>query len=196
MTDPLVIAGVLRDLHPLIIALGLGAARLYGLLIVMPLFTRMGLTGLLRGGVSLGLAVPLLPLLTPMVASAPPAGFTSLALLLMKELAIGLGIGALFSVPFWAGEIIDQQRGSQAAVVMDATATNQTGITGTLLSLTRITLFLIAGGMRFMIDAVFDSYRIWGALDPTPHFPRTAVTGCSVCSISCCAAASCWRRRC
>lgn len=174
MIDPIVIAAVLRESRPLIIALGLGAARFYGLLTVLPMFTRLGVTGVLRGGVAVALALPLVPFLAPLVASVPATSYTALGLLLAKEAAVGFSIGVLFGLPFWiaeaAGDIIDQQRGSQAALVPDASALEQSGITGTLLALTLITLFLMSGGWRYLLDSMFASYTIWPPLAAVPHF--------------------------
>jgi type III secretion protein T len=178
MIDPLAIATLLRESRPLIIALGLGAARFYGLLMVLPMFTRLGLTGVLRGGVAVAFALPLVPFLAPLVASAPAASYTALGLLLAKEAAVGFAIGTLFGLPFWVaeavGDIIDQQRGSQAALVPDASSTEQSGITGTLLSITLITLFLMSGGWRYLLDGVFASYTMWPPLAAVPHFSPDA----------------------
>ena len=160
-----------------ILAVAFGAARMLGVLTILPIFTRLGLTGVLRGGVALALALPLLPGLAPMIQAQPVTG-PPLLLLLAKEAAIGVVIGLVFSVPFWAaeaaGEFIDQQRGSQSAVYSDASATNQTGITGTLLTLALITVFFAAGGMRFLMAGVAESYAVW---PPTQFLPHLAAGG-------------------
>lgn len=163
----------LADLLAPILSLAFGAARMLGVLTVLPIFTRLGLTGILRGGVALALAIPLLPGLLPMLRGQTVFG-PELLLLLAKEAALGVIIGLLFSVPFWAaeaaGEYMDQQRGSQAAVYSDASGTNQTGITGTLLTLTLITTFFAIGGMRYLLEALAQSFVIWPPLQALPNF--------------------------
>jgi type III secretion protein T len=168
------IRALLPSLLAPLIAMALGAARMLGIVMILPVFSRMGLTGLVRGAVAMALALPLLPALQPMVASAPPALGAGLMLMLAKEALIGMLIGTVFSVPFWAaeaaGEIIDLQRGSQSAVVADVSGLNETGITGTLITLTAIAVFFAVGGMRFLVDAVYQSYAVFPPLQFLPHF--------------------------
>lgn len=157
---------------PLLAALALSSARMLGLLSILPLSTRLGLTGLLRGGVALALALPVAPALLPALHADPVSG-PRLLLLGVKEAFVGLLLGILFAVPFWAaeaaGELIDQQRGSRGAVLPDAAQEAQTGITGTLLVLALTTIFLLHGGMGMLVDAIYDSYQIWPPLDPAPR---------------------------
>jgi type III secretion protein T len=153
-------------------AFALGVARGLGLLQILPLSTRLGLTGMHRAAVAGAFALLLLPLLMAQLAAAPPGG-AHLALLTAKEAMIGFLLGVIFAVPFWvaetAGELIDQQRGSQGAVTPDAAGQEQTGITATLLVLTLTTIFLLSGGMHWLIDALYRSYLLWPAGDLVPH---------------------------
>lgn len=159
------------------VALGLGTARLFAVFAVNPLFTRFGLTGILRGGIAFALALPLLPMLTPQVAEAGPGGFVLMALL-VKEAAVGIVIGLVTGVPFWAaeaaGEFIDQQRGSEAATIPDPSQANEAGITGTLLGLTLIAVFFLSGGMSLLAGAIYESYAIWPPLEAVPRFSAEA----------------------
>lgn len=165
---------------PLLSALALASARMLGLLLILPLSTRLGLTGLLRGGVALALALPVAPALLPLLLASPVGG-ARLLLLGTKEAFVGLVLGILFAVPFWtaeaAGELIDQQRGSTGAVLPDPSQDAQTGITGTLLVLTLITIFFLNDGMRMLVDAVYDSYRVWPALEAAPRLAGLATAG-------------------
>jgi type III secretion protein T len=147
-------------------AFALAVARGLGLLQILPLATRLGLTGMHRAGVAGALALLLLPMLMGQLAAAPPSG-AFLALLAAKEGLIGFLLGVIFAAPFWvaetAGELIDQQRGSSSAVTADPAGQEQTGITATLLVLTLTTIFLLSGGMHWLIDAIYRSYVIWPA---------------------------------
>lgn len=153
-------------------AFALGVARGIGLLQILPLSTRLGLTGMHRAGVAGALTLLLLPLLMAQLAAAPPSG-AYLALLAAKEGLIGFLLGVIFAVPFWvaetAGELIDLQRGSRGAVTEDAAGQEESGITATLLVLTLTTIFLLSGGMHWLIDALYRSYVLWPAGELVPH---------------------------
>ncbi|WP_338664483.1 type III secretion system export apparatus subunit SctT [Pararoseomonas sp. SCSIO 73927] len=159
------------------VALGLATARLFAVFAVNPLFTRFGLTGLLRGGIAFALAMPLVPGLAPQVAAAGTGGYILLALL-VKEAVIGIVLGLVTGVPFWAaeaaGEFIDQQRGSEAATIPDPSQANEAGITGTLLGLTLIAIFFLSGGMSLLAGAIYQSYAIWPPLEAVPRFSAEA----------------------
>lgn len=158
-------------------AFALGVARGLGLLQILPLSTRLGLTGLHRAAVAGALALLLLPLLMTQLGPIPPSG-AHLALLAAKEGMIGFLLGVIFAVPFWiaetAGELIDQQRGSQGAVTPDPAGEEQSGITATLLVLTLTTIFLLSGGMHWLLDALYRSYALWPAGQLTPHLASGA----------------------
>ncbi|WP_376091777.1 type III secretion system export apparatus subunit SctT [Roseomonas sp. CCTCC AB2023176] len=170
-------AGLFETLLAPMIALGLGVARLFAVFAVNPLFTRFGLTGLLRGGIALALALPLVPFLAPQVEAAGLAGPVIL-LLLVKEAVVGILIGLVTGVPFWAaeaaGEFIDQQRGSEAATIPDASQANESGITGTLFGLTLVAVFFLSGGLSLLTGALYDSWAIWPPLETVPRFSAEA----------------------
>lgn len=167
---------LLGALGPLV-AWAIPAARLLGVFTVLPIFTRLGLTGLLRGGVALALALPLAPGLQTAVGPAIAQGGGVLTLLLVKEALVGVLIGLVAGVPFWAaltaGELVDQQRGSQAALAPDPSG-EEAGATGTLLLLTSAVVFLGAGGLRLLQEGVFESYALWPAASPLPAFSAQA----------------------
>ncbi len=153
-------------------AFALGVARGIGMLQILPLSTRLGLTGMHRAAVAGALALLLAPLLVTQLAASPPSG-ARLALLAAKEGLIGFLLGVIFAVPFWiaesAGELIDQQRGSRSAVAPDPSGEESSGITATLLVLTLTTIFLVSGGMHWLIEALYQSYVVWPAAVLVPH---------------------------
>jgi len=159
-------------------AFALGVARGLGLLQILPLSSRLGLTGMHRAGVAGTFSLLLLPLLMAQLGSAP--GGAHLALLAGKEGLIGLLLGVIFALPFWiaetAGELIDQQRGSQGAVTPDPAGEEQTGVTATLLVLTLTTIFVLSGGMHWLIDALSSSYLLWPAGELVPRLATGAAT--------------------
>ena len=161
-----------------LVALAIPAARMLGVFTLLPIFTRLGITGLLRGGVALALSVPLAAGL-PGQAEIAAMGGVALSVLLVKEALVGVVIGLVAGVPFWiaeaAGELVDQQRGSESAMLPDPSGTQEAGITGTLLVLTSATVFMGAGGLRFLQEGVFDSYALWPAASLLPRFSADSV---------------------
>lgn len=160
-----------------LVSLAIPAARMLGVFTVLPIFTRLGVTGLLRGGVALALALPLAPGLQAAAEGALRGGGAALTLLLVKEAVVGLVIGLVAGVPFWAaqaaGELLDQQRGSQSALLPDPSG-GEAGVTGTLLLLASVTVFLGAGGLRRLQEGVFESYALWPAASLLPAFSAEA----------------------
>ena len=154
-------------------AFGLALARALGLLLLLPVFSRLGLRGTHRTAVAGALSVPLVPILAAGLA-ADPVGGARLLLLTVKEGFIGLLLGILFAAPFWvaeaAGELIDQQRGARGNNSLpDPTGDEQVGPTGTLLVLTLLTVFFVSGGLHWMLDGLYASYAVWPALELVPH---------------------------
>lgn len=158
-------------------AFALGVARGIGLLQILPLSTRLGLTGMHRACVAGALALLMVPLLMTQLAASPLGG-ARLAVLAAKEGLIGFLLGVVFAVPFWvaesAGELIDQQRGSRSAVTPDPAGEESSGTTATLLVLTLTTIFLVSGGMHWLIDALYRSYEVWPADVILPHLAAGA----------------------
>lgn len=159
-------------------AMGLGTARGIGMLQILPLSNRLGLRGMHRTAVAVALAFLMLPMVMGQLA---PGDLVEgrLLLLTVKEVLVGLVLGTLFAVPFWAaeaaGELIDNQRGSRSAVVPDAAGEEEGGLTATLLVLTLATIFFLSGGMHWLIDALASSYRFWPASEPIPSFAPDAI---------------------
>ncbi len=159
------------------IATGFALARMAGLISIMPAFTRIGLTGILRGATALALALPVVPMLVAALAGERLT-ITIVAALLFKEVIIGVVIGLVLGVPIWAaeaaGDVLDLQRGSNAAGLMDPLATVEEGITGTLFGLVMVALYFGSGGLRLTLRTVYDSYAIWPAAAVFPTLTPAA----------------------
>ena len=179
--EPLaVLASALEALAAPFSALGLCAARLFGLMAVLPVFSRLGLKAPLRGGVAVALALPLVPVLAPRLSESPP-GVVPLALLGLKEATVGLLLGFVVSLPFRAaeaaGELIDQQRGSPVEPAADPSGAGEGGAMATLLSLASVAVFHAAGGMEALLAALYESWRLWPPLEPLPPPRPDTVVG-------------------
>lgn len=165
----------LRGLGEGVVALGLCMTRWLGLTLIMPVFSRSGVTGLVRGGFSFAMAVPMLPVGMGTIASLDQSGaLMVLVLLSAKEWIVGMGLGLLLGLPFWAaemaGELLDVQRGmAGGSAQADPQGMNKTSMIGTFFAIASVALFLVAGGVDIIAGAVYDSYRLWpmGDLAPT-----------------------------
>jgi type III secretion protein T len=169
---------ILERLQDYAIATGFALARMAGLISIMPAFTRIGLTGILRGATALALALPVVPMIVAAHAGERLT-VTIVAALLFKEVIIGLVIGLVLGVPIWAaeaaGDVLDLQRGSNAAGLLDPLSTTEEGITGTLFGLVMVALYFGSGGLPLTLRTVYDSYAIWPAASVLPtHTPAAS----------------------
>ena len=163
----------IKDFEVYIIASAIGLARMTGMILVMPAFTRIGLSGLLRGGVALALSLPLLPFIVATV-TPEPMGFGQMAGILLKETVVGMAIGLVLGVPIWAaeaaGEILDLQRGVTFAELIDPSQTTQNNIAGTFFAVVMVALYFASGGLSLTLRAVYDSYSLWPLTSFMPVF--------------------------
>lgn len=155
-----------------LLAFGVGLARPFALLSVSPLFTRMQLSGLLRGAAASALALPVLPWIAGQLGHAPIAPIT-LMLILAKEALLGGVIGFALGIPFWAlgfaGDVVDNHRGAnQGRLATDPASGDDLSVTGTLLTMTGMTLFVLTGGLQVIVQALYTSWAVWAPLRTLP----------------------------
>ncbi|KFF49372.1 type III secretion protein [Gammaproteobacteria bacterium MFB021] len=164
--------------YPLIAALAIGTARALGLVMMTPAFNRLGLTGMIRSAVAVTISLPLMAALFADFTALRDIASVALMGLVIKELVIGVAIGLVFGVPFWAaevaGELIDLQRGSTMAQILDPMGASETGVTSTLLSIILLALFFLTGGFMLLLDGFYRSYALWPAIDFTPLMTRAS----------------------
>ncbi|WFP65780.1 type III secretion system export apparatus subunit SctT [Mesorhizobium sp. WSM4904] len=148
-----------------------------GFMLLMPLFSRVPLSGLLRSGVALALAVPVFPMIVNKLMS-PDVPTTMIVLYMLKEVVVGVTLGLAMGIPFWAaeaaGDILDLQRGSSMGALIDPMMTHETGATGTLLAIIMVTLYLAAGGLQLSLTGLYDSYGLWPIDRLLPVFSKDA----------------------
>lgn len=165
-------AALLKVAYPYLVATALAVARTLGAVLITPAFTRLGVTGLLRSCIAVALAVPLAPPLVEQISLIQGLSTLSVVGLMVKEVAVGALIGFVFGIPFWAaetaGDIIDLQRGTTAAQIVDPNALTESGVSATLLTLTMLALFYTSGGFNLLVDALYRSYQLWPATQFQP----------------------------
>lgn len=109
-----------------------------------------------------------------LVASGTVGGFAGdWFILITKEVLIGMLLGFVWSLPFYAleivGHLIDFQTGLTFTQTVDPFSGNQSAVTSTMLTRVFSMLFIASGGFFLLLDALFLSYRIWPATDIRPH---------------------------
>ena len=153
-----------RPLQPYFVAAAFALARMIAMMIVFPVFDRLGVTGLIRNSIALVLAIPLIPMIAAHLGSEQ-FSLGLIAALLLKEVVVGLIVGLVLGVPLYAaevaGDILDLQRGSSSGTLSDPLGTTQSQISGTLLALVIIALYFASGCFDLTLRAIYDSYGIW-----------------------------------
>lgn len=162
------------------VALVLGTARVLAFVMVTPIFTRFGLQqGLLRSTLLLAFAAPILPMVYFELAAIPLPAPHEIALLVVKELIIGLLLALTLGLPLWAvaaaGDIIDMQRGAMMTEMVDPGSGDQTTPTGTLFFL-MAALILVSSGWftEVLLKSLYDTYTVWPVTEPLPAFDPSA----------------------
>ncbi len=144
--------------------------RLLAIFSVVPFFSGRVLTGTVRNGFLLMLAL----FMAPMMGEVPDLTLAGWLLIAVKEGVIGLLLGLGFGIFIWAiqsvGDLIDFQTGSSNAAFFDPTGGHENGPTGDFLGWLVITLFVSAGGLRALVGVTVDSYRLWPVVQFMPSF--------------------------
>ncbi|WP_174634819.1 EscT/YscT/HrcT family type III secretion system export apparatus protein [Yersinia thracica] len=145
-------------------ALGLAMMRPYGMLLILPLFTARSLgSSLLRNSVVFAIALPITPLFfsTTLLHQGHLTGWFWL---LCIELMIGVMIGFVAALPFWAidmaGFLIDTLRGATMSTLFNPSMGMESSIFGVLFTQILTVLFLISGGFNLVLLALYGSYEI------------------------------------
>lgn len=114
-------------------------------------------------GLAVSLAAFLLPWLDTTAPARMPAGLEWWALV-VKELLIGFLLGFGSSLLFWAadmgGRFLDAARGTTAANLMIPQLKVQSSLLGDFYFQLLLVLYLLLGGHRLLVDAVFRSYQL------------------------------------
>jgi len=169
----------LAPLEPYLTAASLAITRMLAMLLVMPAFTRLGTTGVVRTGIALVAALPVIPVVAQAVApfTLTPA---TIAVLTAKEAIVGALLGLMLGIPLWAaqaaGDMLDLQRGASMATLANPSQAEEVSVSGTLFELTMLALFYASGGVAVALGVIYDSYALWPAAATLPQFgPSTGL---------------------
>ena len=157
---------LLQALEPWLLGTVLAMARPMAIVIIVPAFTRLAMTQLLRSAVVFALALPLLPHLV-LASGAITAPASPLSLLIVKEALIGGALGLAIGLPFWAaqaaGDFVDNQRAASAGTLFDPSTGAPATVTGTFFTVVLVAIFYSGGGLRSLLEVLYGSYRVWPA---------------------------------
>ncbi|TOB76943.1 SctT family type III secretion system export apparatus subunit VscT [Vibrio parahaemolyticus] len=156
------------DLHQALFLYSLTLPRLMACFIFLPILSKQMLGGaMIRNGVLCSLALFIFPAVNEQALPAETDGLW-LIVILGKEVLLGMLIGFVAAIPFWAieatGFLVDNQRGAAMASMFNPTLGSQSTPTAVLLTQTLITLFFSGGGFVAFIYALFKSYTTWPIL--------------------------------
>lgn len=141
-----------------------GLPRIYLVFTILPVLSKKMLGGaMIRNGVILSLALFLYPINeATMPVKIDVAGYVALFL---KEILLGIVMGFIATVPFWAaqgvGFLIDNQRGAAMASLVNPMLGEQTSPLGLFIAQVMITIFVISGALLVLIFATVQSYTVW-----------------------------------
>lgn len=144
--------------------------RLTGIFVLAPVLGSSTLPRTVKVFLALGLSFAIWPMLW---IDSQASGYLaeavrgldlwSLGLLVALELLIGYVIGYAASLPLTGmqlgGHIIDQQMGLAAAQLFNPEFDDQTGVTGQLLFMFALALFVAAGGLNVMLHTLAQTFR-------------------------------------
>lgn len=153
-----------RQWQVMLMIVALTMSRMLVAFSVIPLFVGNGVPAFIRVVFVAGLSLALLPLALAdqALATIPLVG---LPIYVAKEAAIGLVLGLLASIGFWAlyaaGAMIEYQAGLAFATTIDPLTGQDESLLGSLLVRLFTTLFLVTGGLLSLLSLLFDSYAAW-----------------------------------
>ena len=166
--------GLIELMLPLIQAAALIVARPLGFIIIFPVFGWMGLVGMIRTVTAFVIGFPMFEsvygdLLLANINFAPEV----IVMLVGKEFLVGAVIGIVLGAPFWAaetaGSYVDVFRGTSSATVVSPDQMAEPLVTGAIFSIALVAIFLVMGGLRVAVDAIYESFQIWPMFQLIPE---------------------------
>ncbi|EFQ65162.1 type III secretion system rscT [Pseudomonas fluorescens WH6] len=161
-------------------SLVVGMARIYPCAFLVAAFCFQHIRGMPRHTIVMVMALMPAP---GIHAALEELDYSALMLsaLVLKEIALGLLLGVLLSMPFWmfesVGALLDNQRGALAGGQLNPSLGPDATPVGHLFKQLAIFLLMVTLGLGALTQVIWDSYRIW---PPTAWFPLPAANGMSL----------------
>lgn len=144
--------------------------RLTGIFVLAPVLGSSTVPRMIKVFLALGLSFAVWPMLWVdaqasgnLAMAVRGLDIWSMGLLVALELLIGYVIGYAASLPLTGmqlgGHVVDQQMGLAAAQLFNPEFDDQTGVTGQLLFMFALALFVAAGGLNVMLHTLAQTFR-------------------------------------
>lgn len=147
-----------------ILTISLTMPRIAAAFLMLPILTEESMPALVRNSFFVSLAIIAFPFAAASSPMQAMGGVLWIGIVL-KEIFIGLAIGFMFGLVFWAignvGNIIDTKAGSTIASVIDPLQGHQTSLTSSFLSRLAGWLFMASGGFLVFLNILLGSYTVW-----------------------------------
>jgi type III secretion protein T len=139
--------------------------RMLAAFAVLPFMGKSVMGGaIIRNGVVASLALMVFPVMDHQLDGIK-LEVANVMLIILKEVFIGVVIGYLATIPFWAieaaGFFIDNQRGSTMASSLNPLSGSQASPIGILLVQAVTTVFFVSGIFLLFLSALYASYVTW-----------------------------------
>ena len=149
-----------------IIAYSLALPRLISTFSMLAFLSRQTLGGTLtRNGILFSLALVLYPVVYADIEIINSLSSSHMLFIVIKEVFIGMMMGFIVALMFWAieavGSFIDNQRGATMASSMDPLSGDQASPMGTFLMNTIIAVFFVTGLFLIFMQSIYTSYKVW-----------------------------------
>jgi type III secretion protein T len=143
-------------------------ARLYPCAYLVPAFGFTLIRGLARHAIVVALAVlPAVSLQGQLAFAFAEPGYYWIALLL-KEVALGLLIGVILSLPFWlfesVGALLDNQRGALTGGQLNPALGADATPLGHLFKEMTVVVMMTLLGFDVLLQVLWSSYEVWPAM--------------------------------
>lgn len=153
---------------PHVTPMGLLTLFFLGLMRIGPIVSLVPFFGArLPGSVKIGLAISLVVILLPQIATTATQTLDfdlSFVGYSLKEILIGVCMAFLAAMPFYiaqsSGSLIDFMRGSSSLQVTDPTMQTQTSSIGSLFNYIAVVIFFQIGGIFIFLDTLAYSFQI------------------------------------
>jgi type III secretion protein T len=167
------ISALTQTINLYLMALALAIPRGYAMFSLMPVTTRLGLPELLRAALAIAITIPILDPLAAELKKLESFSELFIVFLCLKEAFLGLVLGVVLGFPFWvleiSGNMLDFVRQAPDAQLQDPQGTTESSITGTLLVVFIVFIFIVTGGLRIISDVIYTSYEAWPILKVLPE---------------------------
>jgi type III secretion protein T len=153
-----------QNFEYILIGLGLLMVRMLLAFSFLPFFSEKSVPLTVRLSMVAGLSLFLFPLLRSQL-SVLQADWYVFFPCLLKEAALGMMLGMFASFTFWAfhaaGTVIEYQAGLTMSVTVDPLSGEENSTIGGLFMQLLTVFFFVSGGMRQLVEMLFQSYLLW-----------------------------------